>query len=934
MNLGFMMTLLISYARCNDEMVTFDGTQYLTSSLVINPLYKTTNEISINFQTTQSSGLLFYASGSTGDFIAIELFHGNIRYVGNSDGFASETQLTIIHSGNFADGFYHQVNIEIGEFTKIYVYSYPSGNPNITVKQSGANDLRFDLDEVAYFMGMPLNEWRISRKELLTTRNFKGCLNTITFNKMELALYKYDTNLFPGTSFVGRLILGCNISTPNFLKSFTSIDESIEIKYPVNSKTLFLEMSLKTYVQTGIIMKYISSNTYPSIYLYLNKKEFRLDGNLSSLFSFSLLHSDKSNDDGTWHLIQIEINDLYASLSVDANTMMFSFSKPIVFNLPERLSFGGSFANIPGIIGCLKDVFISSTRTPITFFLNQSLIISYEEKMCAMKDLCFPNNPCKNGGQCFQNWNGQLCNCNFTGYSGKYCDIMDNIRYQPSCSSYFQIGYRHSGGYFVKPGSTLPFYVKCKMNLSEGKGTTIIEPVFKEIFVFTGNTFDDNFFYHSISYKASKHQINNLVAASRECRQYVRYNCYASTLMNSKESYLPSTQLGVRWYSRKGALRNYWAGGKNNSFSCGCASNKTCIDSSLYCNCDVADNYMRFDDGFFTEKNELPISKIKISRLRTNHRSSVEIGPLECTGTVNEIEKFNKAPTTSIPDNNINATTFSIFFTYLTKQSTLHPKNTHDATLLVESTNIANTTSIPINEKESVIVINSKLLYAVVISIGAIATCATLLFIVKRCWFTSNYSKARPHVIQFYNEDTSLNKNRNNFHVNNDIQVTNDIKLTVDHIDVAPSSTRHCVPTYHQNVTKTSEGSEDFLYEKDLVEYNENDEFEKKYFPRKGILKIKKDFLVSHQNNDGTSNTNISNIIKPSQQQKSLSVKRQFDHCRRDSCCSSNETETSELISSPFYKIPNNENKTVSFSIKNAEESVMMLYGECVQTLV
>ena len=59
--------------------ITFDGTQYIEKSMIVQPTHQKTNELSMIFQTSISSGLLFYASGVTGDYIVLELVHGKLR---------------------------------------------------------------------------------------------------------------------------------------------------------------------------------------------------------------------------------------------------------------------------------------------------------------------------------------------------------------------------------------------------------------------------------------------------------------------------------------------------------------------------------------------------------------------------------------------------------------------------------------------------------------------------------------------------------------------------------------------------------------------------------------------------------------------------------------------------------------------------------------
>lgn len=78
---SLLIFLLFTYFRSYDgiEQITLDGSQYITSSMITKPLHKQRNELGINFRTTLSSCLLFFASGVNGDFIALELYRGKLR---------------------------------------------------------------------------------------------------------------------------------------------------------------------------------------------------------------------------------------------------------------------------------------------------------------------------------------------------------------------------------------------------------------------------------------------------------------------------------------------------------------------------------------------------------------------------------------------------------------------------------------------------------------------------------------------------------------------------------------------------------------------------------------------------------------------------------------------------------------------------------------
>jgi len=75
-----LLSIAFDWMFASDDVeLLFDGTQYIKKSLIVQPTHQQTNELSILFKTAISSGLLFYASGVTGDFIVLELVHGKIR---------------------------------------------------------------------------------------------------------------------------------------------------------------------------------------------------------------------------------------------------------------------------------------------------------------------------------------------------------------------------------------------------------------------------------------------------------------------------------------------------------------------------------------------------------------------------------------------------------------------------------------------------------------------------------------------------------------------------------------------------------------------------------------------------------------------------------------------------------------------------------------
>ena len=62
-----------------DNQVSMEGTGYITYDLRSKSIATKINHITFSFKTFRPSGLLVHSSGSQGDFITIELIHGQIR---------------------------------------------------------------------------------------------------------------------------------------------------------------------------------------------------------------------------------------------------------------------------------------------------------------------------------------------------------------------------------------------------------------------------------------------------------------------------------------------------------------------------------------------------------------------------------------------------------------------------------------------------------------------------------------------------------------------------------------------------------------------------------------------------------------------------------------------------------------------------------------
>jgi len=710
--------------------------------------------------------------------------------------------------------------VEIGEFTKLYTYTYPEGQSNETVVRSNSKDLRYDLDEMTYYGGLPVSQRAATNQVLLSSTNFRGCLNVVTFNKKKLDLSKKALQLKSSDlTFHGKYIDDCKLNEPTFLKSFETVTDNLEVYSHANKNMFKTEFYYRTYQQAGNILLSTSSAKASSLSLSITDNTIQLIVNVTKTESIAINHHDKNANDGVWRKIRVEITPLNMLFAVEKSETKYNFNKTKKIDFPYKTVFGGQHGDTPGIIGCIKDVYLGNDLQSINTIMNLTPDIKYQEKLCTMKDHCLPDRPCFNGGRCVQQPTGAVCKCEGTGYSGQFCQKENKQKYQSSCTKYFKLGYRVNGIFTIKPGNSPPFTVFCDMKNKKGPRTIIKTNSDEDRFVFKSKSYDKNYYYHQVTYQANKQQIADLITVSQTCRQYVRYDCISSSLLNSFKTER-SSNFGIRWYSRKGFQRRYWHGDMRtaNKQSCKCGLEGNCVSNEVLCNCDMRDQIFRYDDGYISQKEDLPVSKLRISIQRTNHRSSFHIGNLEC-GDSDTFNISNSLPSVTpdiVTDNNI--------------------------FLLESTTPSSNQTDIKESKTKSknFVLIDTKLLYGIIIAVILLISLLVLILVLKRrlccCCYYEN--KAKPQIVEIY-KDAELGSQRNNN--KSSFRLSNDVAFNAN--DVMVSLKRGMSTSYHVSNSDSSVSTIDpnHYYQHDSDTLDIHHSIIPPEPPKRSILKIKKD---------------------------------------------------------------------------------------------
>ena len=124
-----------------------------------------------------------------------------------------------------------------------------------------------------------------------------------------------------------------------------------------------------------------------------------------------------------------------------------------------------------------------------------------------------------------------------------------------------------------------------------------------------------------ITYDISMEQIVAIIKQSKNCEQFIKYECY--------ESYF--TGYGW-WVSRQGSQMNYLGGAAVNSGKCSCGMTNSCAGGGK-CNCDKNDRAWREDSGYLTDKNTLPVTELRFGDVGDLHEAGYHtLGKLRCWG--------------------------------------------------------------------------------------------------------------------------------------------------------------------------------------------------------------------------------------------------------------------------------------------------------------
>ena len=168
------------------------------------------------------------------------------------------------------------------------------------------------------------------------------------------------------------------------------------------------------------------------------------------------------------------------------------------------------------------------------------------------------------------------------------------------------------------------FKVFCNMTMYNDDGVTVISHDSENRTLVdgyeAGGSYSRNVTYTGVNAA----QIATLVRISRECFQFIKFECYEVELFVRDMAW---------WVSRDGTKMNYWGGADPDSGNCACGMDDSCVDPKYDCNCDSEKSQWLEDSGFLSDKSTLPVTEMRFGDTGgSNEKGYHTLGKFMCVG--------------------------------------------------------------------------------------------------------------------------------------------------------------------------------------------------------------------------------------------------------------------------------------------------------------
>ncbi|KAJ9577003.1 hypothetical protein L9F63_006440, partial [Diploptera punctata] len=599
-------------------VLTLRGSSYISYRVYDwkDRVHSSVNRISLFFKTHFDDSVLFYASGEPykHHYIAASIKNDTVYIEVNfGDGAVSTTigspvtsnywnNLTLTHHQNVIGVHLNQESQELelpGPSYHLYIDPeiYIGGGPELHKKPG-----------------------------LMSYNNFAGCLKYVFFNDISI-LYELKKGN-PKVHYIGMLepeIYETDVEVIPITFAFPSS----HIWFPNKQSDNFtLKFAFKSSRSLAVLATSAVTTATGNGYWELRavNEEIRFELVPDETKNVTHLTTVKFDYRSGWHFVNLNYSNGELTLTVDykyKTAQLFGLQ----FQLGDKVIIGTGGKSNLGLVGCIRRVEVNGEALePRHLVQSEYTVGEVSLDNCQLVDPCKRPNACKHGGKCSVKEDRITCDCEGTGYIGKNCHF---AKHRKTCEELALLGYTKPDVYLIDidgNGRFPPAHVKCEFQSLEDSTKTIVEHNLpSQVDVRSSKEMDFSF---SIKYREfTAEMLQELISHSLHCNQYIKYDCYKAPLdLHSATWFVSSAQTDQVDY-----LGNVKRG------SCPCAVNKTCVDHTRSCNCDInTDPRWYSDEGYYTTPESLGITQMVFLQqkdLDNDAQGRITLGPLECVET-------------------------------------------------------------------------------------------------------------------------------------------------------------------------------------------------------------------------------------------------------------------------------------------------------------
>ncbi|XP_050406301.1 neurexin-3 isoform X2 [Patella vulgata] len=431
--------------RCETEKIpsdaTFLGAQYFSYDLSSrgDPIISNNDQLTLDFRTKQSNGLLFF-TGDSNDYLNVAMKDGGIILTINLGSGSYETEVRPGHV-RFDDNRWHHLLIK-REAREI------SMEVDGVYRKSGSTTGEFTLlsSSVLYVAGSP-NTVLLPGSRVKS--NFKGCMRKVRYqaDNVQLDLTDLAKKSHGLISVVGEVLFNrCQELVESHPITFLTPTSYITLPtWDVSLKRASIAFQFQTTEPNGVIL-YNSGQLAKSDFFAIEL----LDGHLYLVINLGsgtmkVKASKQPVNDGEPHEVYLDYQGPQGYITLDGQKEPYtSKEKGDLLQLDGYLFVGAindhvDASTLPkemwsgmlghGYVGCFQDLVINGNKVDLVAAATLQLAEGIAEYCRRMEPQCL-SYPCMHQGICVEGWNRFVCDCRATGFIDNVCQTASTtLRY-------------------------------------------------------------------------------------------------------------------------------------------------------------------------------------------------------------------------------------------------------------------------------------------------------------------------------------------------------------------------------------------------------------------------------------------------------------------------------------------------------------------------